>query len=334
MNKKEHFNIISSDKAVQKMNQLGKHNVPFLFVIDYKAVNAIVLTDNEIDNSKILFQFENARNSHENSFSTIKKTFNFEKYPIKKSEYIKKLNFVTSEIHKGNSFLTNFTQPTPIHTNLSLQEIFFLSKARYKLWLKDWFVVFSPEIFVKIEDGKISSFPMKGTISANLPDAENIILNSEKEKAEHATIVDLIRNDLSMVAHNVEVKRFRYVEKIETNQTDLLQVSSHIEGKLPGNYREDLGEIIFKLLPAGSISGAPKSKTLEIIETAENYERGFYTGICGYYDGKNLESAVMIRFIEQIENELVFKSGGGITFLSDTEKEYEELIQKVYVPIY
>ena len=334
MNKKEHFNISSADKAVQQMNMLGKNCTPFLFIIDYKAKNVIILSDNKIDNSKILFQFEKSKNSTDNSFSTDIKYIKFEKNPIKKANYIKKFNIVTSEIHKGNSFLTNLTQPTPIHINLSLQDIFYHSKAKFKLWLKDWFVVFSPEIFVKIEDGKISSYPMKGTIDANFPDAENIILNSEKEKAEHATIVDLIRNDLSMVADDVEVKRFRYIEKIRTNQTDLLQVSSHIEGKLPENYKDNLGEIIFKLLPAGSISGAPKPKTLEIIETAENYERGFYTGICGYFDGKNLESAVMIRFIEQTADGLVFKSGGGITFQSNAEKEYEELIQKVYVPIY
>jgi len=137
-----------------------------------------------------------------------------------------------------------------------------------------------------------------------------------------------------MVAENVEVKRFRYIDMLHTNNADLLQVSSHIEGKLPENYLLNLGEILFKLLPAGSISGAPKPKTVEIIKQTEGYERGFYTGICGYFDGDNLDCGVMIRFIELIGNQFVYKSGGGITFLSDAHKEYEELIQKVYVPIY
>jgi len=183
-------------------------------------------------------------------------------------------------------------------------------------------------------DNKISSYPMKGTIDASIPDAEKKILSDEKEKAEHATIVDLIRNDLSMVAENVEVKKYRYIDMVRSNNTDLLQVSSHIEGTLPDNYLQNLGEIIFKLLPAGSVSGAPKKKTVEIILQTEQYDRGFYTGICGFFDGQNLESAVMIRFIEKIDNQLIYKSGGGITFLSEAEKEYEELIQKVYVPIY
>ena len=325
--------FLSKKEAVNRINTFSKAKTPFLFIIDYKACNSLIIKSEDVNSSEILYDFGVFSNCNSKEKFSLKK-IDWDIKPISAFIYNQKINFVINQIKLGNSFLVNFTQPTKIKTNLTLKEIFYSAKTKYKLWLKDWFVVFSPEIFVKIEDGKISSYPMKGTIDANLPDAENTILNSEKEKAEHATIVDLIRNDLSMIADNVEVKRFRYVEKIRTNQTDLLQVSSHIEGELPGNYKDNLGEIIFKLLPAGSISGAPKPKTLEIIETAEDYERGFYTGICGYFDGEKLESAVMIRFIEQTADGLVFKSGGGITFLSDTTKEYEELIQKVYVPIY
>ena len=76
-------------------------------------------------------------------------------------------------------------------------------------------------------------------------------------------------------------------------------------------------------------------RMLTIIREAENYSRGFYTGVMGYFDGKDLDSAVMIRFLEQeAGGKLVFKSGGGITFLSDVRDEYEEMKRKVYVPIY
>ena len=101
---------------------------------------------------------------------------------------------------------------------------------------------------------------------------------------------------------------------------------------MPEDYQEHLGEIIFKLLPAGSITGAPKKKTMQIIQEAENYDRGFY--IMGYFDGENLDSAVMIRFVEQEGEKMYFKSGGGITCQSDVESEYNEMKQKVYVPIY
>ena len=175
---------------------------------------------------------------------------------------------------------------------------------------------------------------MKGTIDASEPEAETRILNDPKETAEHHTIVDLIRNDLSLVATNVAVEKFRFLNTIRTHDRTLLQVSSEITGQLPDNYKEHLGDIFHKLLPAGSICGAPKRKTLEIINKSEIYKRGFYTGVFGIFDGLDLQSAVMIRYIEKADNQLTFKSGGGITALSDPIKEYQELIDKVYVPIY
>ena len=236
-------------------------------------------------------------------------------------------------ISHGNSYLLNLTFQSALDTNLTLEEVFQLSRARYKLMVKDRFVVFSPECFVRIRDGNISSFPMKGTIDAGLPGAASLLLNDPKESAEHNTIVDLIRNDLAMVSEDVQVEKFKYLETVHTHKGDLLQMSSVVSGRLPENYRSQLGDILMKLLPAGSISGAPKSSTLQIIRNAENYRRGFYTGIFGVFDGRNLNSAVMIRFIEKDNGRLFFKSGGGITSMSDPQKEYEELIQKIYVPV-
>ena len=155
----------------------------------------------------------------------------------------------------------------------------------------------------------------------------------QKELAEHYTIVDLIRNDLSRVAKKVKVDRFRYIDRIKTSNKDLLQVSSEVSGILPDDYPSAIGSILFELLPAGSISGAPKVKTLEIIREAEGQERGYYTGICGHFDGKNLDSGVMIRLVEKDEGELYYRSGGGITSMSDMESEYQEMLDKIYLPI-
>jgi len=91
--------------------------------------------------------------------------------------------------------------------------------------------------------------------------------------------------------------------------------------------------MIATLLPAGSISGTPKRKSVELIEQIEGYERGFFTGIFGVYDAKGLDSAVMIRFIEKSDEGFVYKSGGGITLLSDPLQEYEEVCHKVYIPV-
>ena len=139
---------------------------------------------------------------------------------------------------------------------------------------------------------------------------------------------------MSMVAEQVRVVRYRYCDRLETNKGPIFQTSSEICGVLPDDYPSHIGDIIFRLLPAGSITGAPKSKTMDIIEEAENYERGFYTGIMGYCDGRTLDSAVMIRFLEQEGENLYYKAGGGITSKSDLQSEYNEMIQKIYVPIY
>ena len=92
------------------------------------------------------------------------------------------------------------------------------------------------------------------------------------------------------------------------------------------------GEILLKLLPAGSVTGAPKEATCRAIAEAEDMERGFYTGIFGFFNGRDLDSAVAIRFMEEDEKEMVYKSGGGITVMSHMEDEYREAIAKVYVP--
>jgi para-aminobenzoate synthetase component 1 len=151
--------------------------------------------------------------------------------------------------------------------------------------------------------------------------------------AEHVTIVDLIRNDLSAIANNVQVTRFRYLEEIRTMQKNLLQVSSEIQGDLPDGYQRTLGDIVVQLLPAGSVSGAPKCKTLEIIRMAEKEPRGYYTGVVGLFDGRTLDSGVMIRFLEYHDNTLYYRSGGGITVQSAVETEYQEAIDKIYVPL-
>ena len=126
--------------------------------------------------------------------------------------------------------------------------------------------------------------------------------------------------------------KYRYIETINTHKSQILQTSSEIAGVLPTDWRANLGEIILRLLPAGSISGAPKEKTVEIIQEVEGQPRGYYTGVFGIFDGASLDTAVMIRFIEQSDGKMFFRSGGGITALSCADDEYQELLEKIYVP--
>ncbi len=321
---------MKADEIINKMNFFGMAGKPFFFIVDYLCNYGFVFPLNEIDPSEIIFNFQGF--SNESDYFDIPKDIEFTKHPVSFCEYEKKFKIVYENILLGNSYLTNLTQQTPVKTNLSLLQLYYCSKAKFKLYFKNKFIVFSPEPFVRICDGKIFSYPMKGTIDADIDNAGEILKNDFKEKAEHNTIVDLIRNDLSMVAKNVTVQRFQYIEKISTNCKSLFQMSSEISGDLPENYLNHLGDIMFKLLPAGSITGAPKVKTCEIIREAEKYERGFFTGVFGIFDGVKLESAVMIRFIENTSNGLVYKSGGGITCFSNAKKEYQEMIDKVYIP--
>jgi para-aminobenzoate synthetase component 1 len=321
-----------SEHFAEKMNRLAAMQEPFLFVLDFDLEAPLVYTPEEAEREGVLFAINGQRNFQPGEFE--EKALQFDKYPVLFDTYRKGFENVMRHLRHGNSFLTNLTFPTPVDTNLSFEEIFHRSSAPYRLLLPGKCVVFSPEIFVKITDRQIASYPMKGTIDAAIPDATHQILNDRKETAEHNTIVDLIRNDLSMVAKNVHVSRFRYIDEVKTHEKTLLQVSSEITGELPADYLSRMGTIIASLLPAGSISGAPKAKTVAIIRESEIDKRGYYTGVFGFFDGRNLDSAVMIRYLEQKNGQTIFRSGGGITVFSEPEKEYQEMIDKVYVPIH
>lgn len=324
---------------IKKINELGRVGEPFLFVINYDGSKAYVRKLSDINPEDCLYDFDGKTNINEKTASPLTSKITWEVDAPQYEEYEKSFDIVKRNMLAGNSYLANLTCRVPVRCNLSLHEIFLRSKGKYKLLMNDFadnignFVCFSPEKFLQIRDGRIFSYPMKGTIDASLPNAEKKLMNDEKEAAEHATIVDLIRNDLSRVASNVRVDKYRYVDVLHTNKGDILQTSSEISGKLLDDYTHHIGDIIAAQLPAGSITGAPKKKTCQIIDEAETYKRGFYTGVMGIYENGTLNSAVMIRFVELEKDGMAFKAGGGITSQSQCRKEYEEVLQKVYLPI-
>jgi para-aminobenzoate synthetase component 1 len=322
--------MLCKSEAIRLMNSFGDARNPFLFLVDFemKAIRLFPL-DNMPDT--VLFKFRAKGNP--TAGKRKEGTFAFRKFPMTFAAYNRAFVTVQKHIHAGNTFLANLTFPTPVETDLTLRDIYLQSSARYKILVEDEFVCFSPETFITIKDGIISTFPMKGTRKVLSPESEKELLADNKEIAEHNTVVDLLRNDLSMVASGVRVNRFRYIDRIYTHEGELLQVSSEITGRLPGGYQSRIGEILFDLLPAGSVTGAPKARTMAVIREAEKTDRGYYSGVCGIFDGNNLDSAVLIRFIENHNGVMRFRSGGGITFLSEARAEYNELKDKVYVPI-
>lgn len=308
-----------------RLNSLVSSGVPCFFYTDFKGEHLHCYPLSELHTHDIEFAFNASLNSSNNPH---KPKFS----PIQTDLYRRKFDAIQEHIRCGNTYLLNLTQPTPIKSEYSLKEIYTMAHAPYKVRVKDQFVCFSPEPFITIKENTIRTYPMKGTIDASLPDAVDTLLNNPKELAEHTMIVDLLRNDLGIVAKDIRVEEFRYITTIDTGNKKLHQVSSHISGTLDSSWKENPEMIINALLPAGSISGTPKRKSVEILEEIEGYDRGYFTGIFGHFDGKNLYSAVAIRFIENIEGNLIYKSGGGITAESDWESEYHEMIDKVYIP--
>lgn len=308
-----------------QLSQLVSNGVPSFFYSDFKGEKFHCYRQDQLKHYDIEYSFNG-------TISSSNRPHNPKFNPICIEEYTKKFNQIQEQIQAGNTYLLNLTQPTPINSDYTLHEIYTMANAPYKFRVGEEFVCFSPEPFINIEGNKIHTFPMKGTIDANIPNAIDQIIHDPKELAEHTMIVDLLRNDLGIVSKDIKVEEFRYITTIETGNKKLHQVSSHISGQLPDNWKQNIGEILHALLPAGSISGTPKKKSVEIIEKIEGYERGYFSGIFGYFDGTNLYSAVSIRFIEKTDAGLVYKSGGGITADSTAKSEYQEMIDKIYIP--
>lgn len=321
--------MISADILRDKMNEYGAQKIPFIFIVDFELSNGIFI-EYPMEQQEVLFRTQNASNIREYASNGGKE---MKILPITYADYKQRFDIVMNGLLKGNSFLTNLTVKTPVFTELSLKDILLLSNSPYGVYAPGQFVCFSPERFVRIENGIISTNPMKGTINANIPNAENVLLSDFKETAEHYTIVDLLRNDIGIVANDIRVEKFRYIDRITTKNGDILQTSSEITGRLHEGYFSRLGDIIFHLLPAGSISGAPKISTVNIIRQTENEPRGFYTGVFGYFDGNELDSAVIIRYLEEHNGQKYFRSGGGITVYSDPKSEYKEVLEKIYLPL-
>lgn len=308
-----------------RLNDYVSSGIPCFFYTDFKGEKLHCYRLNELEDHDIEFSF----NQKKPNKNYPHKPLNF---PVAEELYTQKFKAVQKEIRSGNTYLLNLTQPTPIETSYSLQDIYTMTYAPYKLRINNKFVCFSPEPFITIEKNKIYTYPMKGTIDASIPNAIEAIMADSKELAEHTMIVDLMRNDLGIIATEIKVEEFRIITTIDTGEKQLHQVSSHISGQLPLNWQQSISGILKTLLPAGSISGTPKKRTVEIIEKIEEYERNYFTGVFGYYDGENLYSAVAIRFIENIDGKLFYKSGGGITAESESKKEYQEMIDKIYIP--
>jgi len=316
----------------KSLNQLGAAGEPCFFLVDFEQEAPRVWAAGEDTEDQPRFSFRNYADTGTPPSGMLPPKLSAEH--IAEDTFRKAFGVVQAGLRRGDSFLTNLTFPVPVRLSCTLEDVYWQSEAKYRILWPGHFVCFSPETFVTIDRrGYIESRPMKGT-ALDTENTRAALLNSKKEIAEHATIVDLIRNDLSQVARRVRVTDYRYFHKIATSSRGLVQTSSKIGGQLANDWKAQLGDILTTLLPAGSVSGAPKPATLEIIRRAEGRPRGYYCGIGGYFDGATLDTCVLIRFIEEgPDGSHFFRSGGGITARSGWAEEYAELKAKVRIPL-
>ena len=161
-----YMHLYNKEQAIKRMNQLGQLHRPFIFIINYLQDVSYIEEVAAVDSAEVLYNlngFTNQIISAEDDIATYSAktvpSLHWQPFAESFSSYQRSFNIVRRNILAGNSFLTNLTCRTPVETNLTLKDIYFHSKAIYKLWIKDRFTVFSPEIFVRIHQGKISSYP-------------------------------------------------------------------------------------------------------------------------------------------------------------------------------
>lgn len=188
----------------------------------------------------------------------------------------------------------------------------------------------SPETLVKLEDGVLHTFPLAGTRPRGRTDTEDKALEAElladeKELAEHNMLVDLGRNDLGKVSRfgTVEVEKLHSIERY----SHVMHIGSTVRGQLRSEC--DALDAIEAVLPAGTLSGAPKIRACQLIGELENNKRGIYGGAIGYIDFTgNMDTCIAIRIAYKKNGQVFVRSGAGIVADSVPEKEYQECINK------
>ena len=254
-----------------------------------------------------------------------------------KSSYMNTISKVRAYIKSGDIYITNLTQRFSCSINKSAYDIYknlrHINPAPFAAVMNFEgvsIICSSPERFLSIKDRSVETRPIKGTMPRGKDVAEdlknkNILMNSEKDKAELLMVVDLERNDLSKVCKINSVK-VTEIFKLEEYSTVF-----HLVSTVVGELKESVSplECIKACFPGGSITGTPKIRSMEIIEELEPVRRNLYTGALGYlgFDG-NVDLNIIIRTILIKDSKAYFGVGGGITWDSKEEFEYEETLDK------
>ncbi|MFH1533589.1 MAG: anthranilate synthase component I family protein [Nitrospirota bacterium] len=324
-----------------KKNKKRKLIGYFSYDIGYKLHNIKPIAKNDLKLPNIYFLAFDKNNYKEilkrKPFKPIKnpKSQNF-KPTITKSQYNKAYNRIKHYIKEGDIYQINLTHRLEAKTNIPPRELFLRTLKEnpvdHLAYIEgEGFEILSasPERFIKIENRKIETCPVKGTRPRGKTPKEDEkfkkeLIESQKEAAELNMITDLLRNDIGKIskAGSVKVEGHRLLSACPTVW--------HTYSKITGEITKNITPItaLISMLPGGSITGCPKKRAIEVIDELEPTTRGIYTGTIGYIDNDELDFNIAIRTIIKKNDKLYLQVGGGIVFDSTNKAEYEESLQK------
>lgn len=303
-----------------------------------KKITYISAIDKDRDADKSIKKIEGKLNSYINvgkiSFEENKTEFESN---FTKEDYEEAIRKLKDYIRSGDVYIANLTRRIMCENSEDsfyiYEKLRSINEAPFSVYMnyEDFQVISSsPERFLSIVDGVVTTTPIKGTRPRGKTESDDLVNKkeletSEKDKSELLMIVDLERNDLSKVCkeNSVKVKDLFKIEEYAT----VFHLVSTIEGRL----RENVSSIecMKKCFPGGSITGAPKIRSMEIIEELEAQKRNLYTGAIGYFDVRgNADFNIVIRTIIKRGNKAYFGVGGGITYESIEEDEWYETCHK------
>ncbi|MGM0379941.1 MAG: anthranilate synthase component I family protein [Bacillota bacterium] len=335
----EMIHYIEKIKTNNKRN-INLPDIDLLFIKDLivysKKEKKIYLYINSYEESEnIEKKFQNMKDSiSKRKIKDIEIQLSDLKTNTSKKEFCKKVKKAKDYIEKGDIFQVVLSQRISFKTEAKGLEIFHkLNKKdnpyKYFFKLKDYDLVgVSPEILIKNNGGEISTVPIAGTIKKSNDLEENKklkkkLLNDPKEKSEHLMLVDLARNDLGKVSKigSVKVKEFMQLKSFSH--------VTHITSLVTGDLKSENVLALKSMLPAGTLSGAPKIRAMEIIEELEDTKRELYGGTVGYFGFNNqMEQLIHIRTLILKKNKGYLQVGAGIVKDSKGKKEYYETINK------
>lgn len=333
-------------------DEIGIETIQLMFTKEFIVIDHIAETmtgvvleeDTKEGRIKALAQIKEMLQETLDGFvkETKKKTYCHDGKIIKKSdtleEYSQKVKKIKEYIVEGHIFQTVLSQRWTVQTGRSglelYEELRVLNPSPYLYYLNfgEFEVIgSSPEMLVKQEGNHVSTCPIAGTRPRGKDKEEDEILKAdlladEKERAEHVMLVDLARNDMGRIAEigTVKVNQFMSVQ----NYSHVMHIVSLVEGKKHGELHPI--DLVSSFLPAGTLSGAPKIRAMEIIDELEVNRRGLYGGATGYiaFNG-NMDFCITIRTMIKKGNHIYLQAGAGIVLDSVAENEYNECCNKV-----